>query len=298
MLESLAMRLEVFGLTYRYPLLGGLLLLCGVLALVDGRRRAMQLRWAAATLGVTALMEMGVRLGIPRSGALLALAALGMPVAYLLRLYGTQPWNQAPMPIRQPRRPAPPGPPAAPGTILPIRSIAEEHLYMDFHPCVCGEADWSNLKQGLNLLGPTMASVFAGPCRRCGTPREFLFQVLEPSAQPRAGSFGGPEPSAILDPGQFLTASDLWAKAVPGSAAGLDKTARRKAGASLGMAIAALEEVLKFIPPGAQEIPPQSFRSAESERMRSEMPGQFRRIRLEARLQAYRQALQQFDVAN
>jgi hypothetical protein len=178
---------------------------------------------------------------------------------------------------------------------LPIRSIAEEHLYMDFHPCSCGEADWSNLKQTLSVLGPTMASVFVGPCRRCSTPREFLFQVLEPAAYPKGASFGGPEPSEILDPGQFLVASDRWAAEVPASPARLDKTARRRAAGTLRKAIAAMEEVLKFIPASEQEVPGRAFRSQESSRLLAEVPGQFRRNRLEARLESYRDALVRFE---
>jgi hypothetical protein len=88
--------------------------------------------------------------------------------------------------------------------------------------------------------------------------------------------------------------SDRCAKAVPASVSGLDETARRKAAATLQRSIAALEEVLKFIPPGADEVPKSAFRSAESARILEQLPGQFQRLRLNARLQAYRDLLQQF----
>ena len=318
-------QLAYMALGFRHFLIGGVVVLALLLALVDSRRRGMHLRWLVAAVVLGALLEVVGRMQqLPYE--LLALVPLGLPIGYVTRLYGTRLFHQAPVgerPVKRPAtgagvatpsagaaRPLASGPARAPATapraaaapappadeILPIRSVAEEHLYMDFHPCSCGEADWSNLKQSLQMIGPTMASVFMGPCRRCGTPRLFQFHVLEPTAHPKDGSFGGPEPSAILDPGQWLEASDRWAKAVPGSAKNLDTTAKRRAGATLQKAASAMEEVLKFIPPGADEVPRSAFKSDESARFIAEMPRQFQRYRLQARLEAYRGLLKQFEI--
>lgn len=290
-------KLTQFGLSYRYPLLATVLAFGLILAALDARRRAVHLRWAGAAVLMLVALEVAAR-SVQLFGWiwLLGLPILLLPIAYGVYLATNRSFQQAPTPVREPRRPAAPEALAPPGTVHRIRSVAEEHLFMDFHPCVCGEADWSKLKQSLSMRGQIMASVFAGPCQRCGTRRELLFTVLEPGAQPRDSSFGGPEPSQILDPGQFLAASDRWSSSVPGSAAGLDNTARRRAAATMKNAIAAMEEVLKFIPPGAEEPPKSAFRSSESSRLLREMPGQFRKPRLEARLKAYQAALAQLEV--
>jgi hypothetical protein len=188
------------------------------------------------------------------------------------------------------------GAPAA-RRLLPIRSVAEEHLYMDLHPCACGESDWRKLQHGTRSVDGELVSYFEGPCPQCGAARQFLFIVPMVPHTTAGASYGGQQPSQILDAGQFLAVSEGLARSVPASPDGLDEAARRSAYSRLAWAVAALEEVLKFIPEGADEVPDAALSSAESARYRRDLPGQFRRLRLGARLQAYREILQKFAPA-
>jgi hypothetical protein len=182
--------------------------------------------------------------------------------------------------------------PQLPGTatqgLLPIRSIAEEHLYMQLNPCACGETAFEQ-KHGIYGSGSTLSSRFEGPCKKCGGPRRFEFKVLDdPAKQPAWPSYGGPEPSKIIDPGQWLSVSDRLAKSVPGNSHTFAEPQRGEAKRMLQTAVACHEEVLKFLPPGAEEVPESAFFTAAGRAYRAAEPGRFRGYRLEAVVQVYR----------
>jgi hypothetical protein len=120
------------------------------------------------------------------------------------------------------------------------RSNLEAHLFMDLRPCGCGEARFDRASAVVELPGGGLGSRYAGACARCGTAREFVF-TLPPQAGPTAAEdvrYGGAEPSELLDPGEWLWTADAYAKAAPADPH------------RLAAAAAAVDEVLKFVPPG------------------------------------------------
>lgn len=147
---------------------------------------------------------------------------------------------------------------------------------MELHPCACGEAR-APTEHRLESADAGLVAVYDGTCVRCKRPRSFEF-ALHPELVP-ANKFGGAQPSTLIDAGQFLAAADVAAKTRP---------ARR---ISLERAVGAIEEVLKFIPPGAERVPEDAFFSEAGRAVLAREPGRFARARLEAVLATYRAEL-------
>ncbi|GGL10605.1 hypothetical protein Sme01_16060 [Sphaerisporangium melleum] len=120
-----------------------------------------------------------------------------------------------------------------------------------------------------------LAARYAGVCRGCGAERAYLFGLPEhePALSDRFPDFGGGEPSRLLDAGQWLWVADLTAGNVP---AGNAAAARR----ALAIAVAAVEEVVKFVPPGAEEVPEQAFWTDLGRQVRGAEPDRFQVDRL------------------
>jgi hypothetical protein len=173
--------------------------------------------------------------------------------------------------------------------VLVARSISECHLYMVLHPCErCGEADfpWSRHETGHTDTG--LRSVYEGDCPSCGTPRRFVFSVDGAPVPPPA--YGGPEPSQIIDPGEFFAMGEraaAWASAPPDAS----REQLADAHAAALDAVAALEEILKFVPPSADAVPVDAFTSETGRAIYAAGPGRFQRDRLAALLASRRQAL-------
>ena len=172
--------------------------------------------------------------------------------------------------------------------MLISRSSAECHLYIELRPCVCGEtrAPW---KHRLESRVDALVAVHEGVCDLCERRWEFEF-ALDPEIS-AIGKFGGNKPSQIVDAGQFLAVADAAAHAVPGEMSRIDDLSRQRARALMLRAVAAIEEVLKFIPPGADRIAMESLFAPMSKEMYLAEPGRFRKSRLEAVLSVYRQAV-------
>jgi len=170
------------------------------------------------------------------------------------------------------------------------RTNAEAHLFMDLRPCACGERRFARTSSVVTIDGD-LASRYTGACARCGTARVFEFrlppEILQPPAQ--GVVYGGPEPSQLLDPGEWLSVADDYARSVPLDAK-LDGDALRSARHRLAVAIAALDEVRKFAPPGATEVPPSAFTTPLGRAIWDKEPGRFRLIRLDAVRAAYTEA--------
>ncbi|WP_043635286.1 hypothetical protein [Nonomuraea candida] len=158
-------------------------------------------------------------------------------------------------------------------TFAVARTRDEAHLYLDLHPCACGSVD-TTWDRGLVSVEGAPANRYFGTCAACGAPREYLFGLPERPVPP-AGypTFGGPEPSELLDAGQWLWVADLTAGNVP-----VDDAA--EAHRTLSVAAAAVEEVVKFIPPGGEEVPDDGFWSHRGKQVRAAEPGRFRLDRL------------------
>ncbi|TMR08414.1 hypothetical protein ETD86_47910 [Nonomuraea turkmeniaca] len=166
-------------------------------------------------------------------------------------------------------------------TLQVARTRDEAHLYLDLHPCVCGsvETAWDS---GVVHVAGELAACYDGICADCGMEREFMFALPQREVMPEGWpTFGGPEPSQLLDAGEWLWVSDLTAGNVPAD----DRNAARQA---LAMARATVDEVLKFIPDGHEHVPDHAFWSELGRQVRDAEPARFRRERLEVVRDTYR----------
>ncbi|MFC4010204.1 hypothetical protein ACFOY2_23455 [Nonomuraea purpurea] len=153
------------------------------------------------------------------------------------------------------------------------RTRDEAHLYLDLHPCACGSAE-TTWRSGLVSVEGELVNRYFGACDDCGKDREFVFGLPErPVAPAGYPTFGGAEPSELLDAGEWLQVADLTAGNVP-----VDDQAEAKR--ALNVATAAVEEAVKFVPPGADTVPDDGFWSEVGQRMRADEPGRFDLARL------------------
>ncbi|GGM60681.1 hypothetical protein GCM10011608_52230 [Micromonospora sonchi] len=172
------------------------------------------------------------------------------------------------------------------------RTNAEAHLYMDLHPCSCGESRFPRQSAVVALDDGDLASRYTGTCAGCGRERAFVFRL--PPVIDAAGTgfrYGGDEPSQLLDPGEWLLVADAYAGQVPASATSGE--AAQRARTALTRAVAALDEVGKFIPAGGSAVPPDIFGSDRGRQLHQREPGRFRRDRLTAVRDAYAGMLSQ-----
>jgi hypothetical protein len=151
---------------------------------------------------------------------------------------------------------------------------------MDLHACGgCGTArarGAQDLRDGGN---GALTSVYAGTCAGCG--RQWSIAFILPATPPAAGRIGGSEPSAILDPGEWLWVSDQDA-GFPAS--GVPSPGDR---ARLLHAAAAADEAVKFIPPD-DRVPAAAFTSPLGRAMLEASPERFLKSELLERARLYR----------
>jgi hypothetical protein len=165
------------------------------------------------------------------------------------------------------------------------RTNDEAHLYIDLHPCECGEVQFPRSSSVIETDDGDLASHYTGTCPRDGAQRQFTFrlprQILMP---PGDGSvrYGGPEPSELIDPGEWLSVADAYARNVPADPATLAADGQSTARSMVNRAVAAIDEVLKFIPADADRVPAEAFVTERGRAAYAKEPGRFRRPRLEA----------------
>ncbi|MGI5237756.1 hypothetical protein [Dactylosporangium sp. CA-139066] len=176
------------------------------------------------------------------------------------------------------------------------RSSPEAHLFLDLQACVCGatRANWTSVVRTLDNGEP--ASEYTAQCPRCGRERRFIFRLPpEPPASTPEGadfSYGDGPHSELIDPGQWLAESDRLSRSVPMLSAHADAAERERFRFAIGRAAAALTEVARFAPAGADAVPEEAcFTEAGRAVYRAE-PGRFRLDRLAAVRTSYLQLLQ------
>lgn len=167
---------------------------------------------------------------------------------------------------------------------------------MQLHPCECGESEFEWAERGLVQRDERWVSVYSGECERCGRPRVFEF-ALVPEPAPPAPALGGDAPSHIIDPGEFLQTSEELADSVPDDPASLGDDEFHAARDALAYALASVEEVLKFIPAGAEAVPAAAFRSPAGRRLHAMAPERFSRRHLEATRAGYQRLLAGYAAA-
>lgn len=171
---------------------------------------------------------------------------------------------------------------------LMARSSAECHLYMALNPCSCSETA-APAEHAVVQGKDGLVAQYRGQCPKCGRARAFDF-ALDPETPP-LDAFGGSKPSRLICPGQFVLHADRLASRWPADMASLTDKQRAQARDDLAWAARALEEVLKFVPEGGDDVPAAAFASSEGRAAFAAEPGGFRKVRLQARLDAYRQLL-------
>lgn len=165
---------------------------------------------------------------------------------------------------------------------------------MDIHPCSCAEVSFDVHHRLRTEPDGTLVAVYEGLCRRCGLPRQFTF-ALDPATPPPPPAFGGAAPSQIICPGQFALVADVEARSAALSPDGLDPRERARNRAFLARAVAAQEEVAKFVPYGADAVPASAFTSPEGRALYARDPGRFDADRLAAVIDEYRALLTRYD---
>ncbi|GAA3396947.1 hypothetical protein [Cryptosporangium minutisporangium] len=144
------------------------------------------------------------------------------------------------------------------------RTYDEVHLYLSLRPCVCGEGEFDELSSDTGLVGGVLVERFTGTCLGCARLREFTFQM---SDRPREVSFDiryglDDEPSRLIDAGEWLAVSELYGQAATEELDGEpleDPDDVERLLYTVTSAIAALDEVAKFIPAGADVVPEGAF---------------------------------------
>ena len=160
-----------------------------------------------------------------------------------------------------------------------MRTSAEAQMYMDQQPCTCGDIEFDR-QSAVMTDGGVLCSRYFGKCRTCGTMREFVFELpLTQRPITNQVEYGGSDPSQLLDAGQWLAISEYYAKLEPGTPDDLD------------IARAAVEEVIKFLPDGVDSVPDIAFWTERGRAVRDREPARFRRARLAAILDVFRQLL-------
>lgn len=170
------------------------------------------------------------------------------------------------------------------------RTPLEIELYLALHPCACGEASFPATSSVVEY-DDDLANRYAGRCPRCDAEREFVFGLPERAHGGRPGhvTYGDDTPSQLLDPGEWLWTADRFARGVPADVTGLAGGARRGARHRLLSAAAAMDEVVKFVPSGLEQVPETAFWSERGRAVFAEEPGRFFRDRLEVVADTYRE---------
>ena len=147
------------------------------------------------------------------------------------------------------------------------RTPTEVMLYLDLTPCPdCGsnEAAWEDSRTEAD--GEPVHTRPRAPVGR-GAQREYLFSP-PPNDSP---DFGGPEPSELIDAGQWLL---LVADRIAAEVAADDRSAASRT--VMALARQAVEEVVKFVPADRDAVPDDAFWTDHGRATRELDPGRFR----------------------
>ncbi|MEN3610492.1 hypothetical protein AAH979_13170 [Plantactinospora sp. ZYX-F-223] len=227
----------------------------------------------------------------------------------------------------------PAGAPAA-EAVIPVRTFAEAHLYLDLHPCVCGSALFPRGQLDVVRSDDEELLVrYAGPCDGCGRHREFALRLPQrpgvPPESPYQFSYPEDGPSEAIDAGQWLGVAEGYQMLLDslGIPAGSDEPGERDergerdepgadwSGPGSGAgdeadpswpvdqeeivrllvgAASAIDEALRFLPPGGAAVPASAIWTAGGREHHQRRPDQFVRDRLTADRDRHRRRLAGF----
>ncbi|MFI6761340.1 hypothetical protein ACIBF5_19605 [Micromonospora sp. NPDC050417] len=165
---------------------------------------------------------------------------------------------------------------------LPVaRSEDEAQLYLDLHPCERCQAADTDWQTALSQDDGAPVRRYHGVCRRCQAAREFIFRLPERPTLPGDDDLvflGGPEPSQLFDAGEWRLISDAGIRE-GGAPPDTGSVTERRHAFALG--VAALAEVLKFIPDDGDEVPDSAFWTPHGRAAYEQKPARFTREYLE-----------------
>ena len=162
---------------------------------------------------------------------------------------------------------------------------------MDLHACeVCGETRFSP-ESSVILVDGDLASRYHGRCPTCGTEREFVFRIPDEILLPPGDRirYGDDRPSELIDAGEWLWLADHITMRTPADPAEVRPAEREKYRLDLTAATAAVEEALKFVPPGADRVPAEALWTQRGREVYEARPSRF----VKGSLQAVRDAYQE-----
>lgn len=158
-------------------------------------------------------------------------------------------------------------------------------MFMALHPCGrCGDAEFAPVVRQLREDGG-LVTRYTGRCGTCRALRDFRFRVDREREDGGAGlddvRFGADDPSEIIDAGQWLRAADRILAETPSNVLGVSAREWRERRYMFTAAAESVGELLKFIPDGADAVPPTAFWTDSGREMRGRAPDRFERDRLE-----------------
>lgn len=177
---------------------------------------------------------------------------------------------------------------------LPLaRSTWECHAFFGLSRCPsCGGGGLEMTEHALRRTAGGDVSDYTTACRRC--EQELRFRFRRTDDEPPFPAFGGDRPSELLDAGQYLELAEEAAGDVPDDPADIDPDGPgdltlEDAFEEIAIAVAAMEETLKFIPPGEFAVARDALWTDESRNRYDRDPETFQRRHLIAVLGAYRE---------
>lgn len=186
--------------------------------------------------------------------------------------------------------------PTAEPAVPVARSTWECQTFLSLAECpACGGVGSAAIELLACQRGGTEIWQYTVECLHCGHewPVEF---ALSAEPEPAYPAFGGAAPSQLVDAGQFLALAEESAEQVPADPAELDAAAGDELGLDeacdeIAIAVAAVEEVLKFIPAGDAAVPREALWTVDGVARYDRDPQAFQRRTLMATLGAYREVL-------
>jgi hypothetical protein len=168
------------------------------------------------------------------------------------------------------------------------RTYDEAYLFMDLRPCPCGESEFERSSTSTPGDGGPVIR-FTGTCPNCGRRREFTFRMPEELPELDFEVNYGPagEPSQLLDAGEWLGVAELYEAVARERLGGaddreLDDDEVTRTYYLLSSAVAATDEVLKFLPAEAPAVPDTAFWSQAGRLAYESSPDRFTRESLAA----------------
>jgi hypothetical protein len=153
---------------------------------------------------------------------------------------------------------------------------------MELNPCQCGATTFGWAPSRATRDGGRTVATYDGDCPDCESRRSFCFTLPEKPVTPPA--FGGDEPSSLIEPHTFLALSRRATRLAAADPYTLPVVTAELTLSLIAIAVAALEEVLKFIPPHADAVPVEAFVSSAGRTTLELAPQDYQRATLAARL--------------